>query len=117
MQSSLHSHIYKKGFIILVLMTAVIAGIAAPLSANASQALAVTQDEQIAPGPRVIIYANPESSDLYIPRRIGTLHDQAVTATIDVTYIGTWPSEAQTAFQFAADIWETLITSPVTIEV
>jgi hypothetical protein len=38
------------------------------------------------------------------------------TANIDVTYIG-FPANAQTAFQFAVDIWEMLITSTVTIKV
>ena len=38
------------------------------------------------------------------------------TADIDVTYIG-FPANAQTAFQFAVDIWASLITSPVTIRV
>lgn len=38
------------------------------------------------------------------------------TATIEVTYIG-FSVEAQQAFQAAVDIWETLISSPVTIRV
>jgi hypothetical protein len=38
------------------------------------------------------------------------------TATIDVTYIG-FSGSAQAAFQYAVDIWETLITSSVTIKV
>lgn len=39
------------------------------------------------------------------------------TATINVNYIGSWDSQAQTAFQYAVDIWETLVNSPVTIEI
>ncbi len=39
------------------------------------------------------------------------------TANITVVYSGTWSAPAQTAFQFAVDIWETQITSPVTIQV
>jgi hypothetical protein len=38
------------------------------------------------------------------------------TATINVTYTGFTP-EPQAAFQFAVDIWQTLLTSNVTIEV
>lgn len=38
------------------------------------------------------------------------------TATINVNYTGFTP-EAQAAFQFAVDIWETLLTSDVVIEV
>ena len=37
------------------------------------------------------------------------------TASIFVNYIGPWTPAAQAAFQYAADIWETLISSPVTI--
>ncbi len=37
-------------------------------------------------------------------------------ANIQVTYIG-FPPEAQQAFQFAIDVWQTLIYSPVTIHV
>ena len=51
------------------------------------------------------------------------------TATINVTYLPngatdafglsclTWPAAAITAFEYAADIWETLITSTVPIEI
>lgn len=38
------------------------------------------------------------------------------TANIEVTYIG-FSAEAQAAFQFAVDIWSTVITSPATIRV
>lgn len=40
----------------------------------------------------------------------------APTAAINVTYNG-FTAQAQTAFQYAVDIWETLIRSPVTINV
>jgi PKD repeat protein len=44
--------------------------------------------------------------------------EQAATATIVVNYNGPgWTPEARTAFEYAADIWETLITSPVPIVV
>ena len=39
----------------------------------------------------------------------------APTANISVNYIGPWTASAQTAFQYAVGIWETLISSPVTI--
>lgn len=118
MQRSLNIHITKKGFIILAMVFALIIGVTAPLSANASLAREDSQEHSVATGPKLIIYASPESSDLYIPRRMSPLHDQAVTATINVNYIGNgWTPQAQAAFQYAADIWETLISSPVTIEV
>lgn len=37
------------------------------------------------------------------------------TADITVNYIGSWTPTAQNAFQYAVDIWETLVSSPVTI--
>ena len=37
------------------------------------------------------------------------------TATIDVSYSDSFPADAQAAFQRAVDIWETHISSPVTI--
>ncbi len=39
------------------------------------------------------------------------------TATITVNYIGSWDAPAQTAFQYAVDIWETMINSSVPIVV
>ncbi|MFQ5616289.1 MAG: hypothetical protein ACE5GO_07500 [Anaerolineales bacterium] len=39
------------------------------------------------------------------------------TATINVTYLGSWNQPAKDAFEFAVSIWETQITSSVPIEV
>lgn len=41
----------------------------------------------------------------------------APTANIEVNYIGSWPTEAQTAFEYAVTIWEQIIVSSVTIYV
>jgi hypothetical protein len=41
----------------------------------------------------------------------------AQAATITVNYNGTWDASAQTAFQYAVNIWATLLTSPVAITV
>ncbi|HEX7974940.1 MAG TPA: hypothetical protein VF498_11060 [Anaerolineales bacterium] len=43
--------------------------------------------------------------------------DAAPSANIHVSYNGNWNPNAKTAFQAAADIWEKLIVSPVTIEI
>ena len=69
-------------------------------------------------GPLVIYLAGEmDSTTPFIapPLRARTQSVQA--ATINVTYTGSWSSQAQTAFQYAVDIWETQISSPVTIEV
>ncbi len=39
------------------------------------------------------------------------------TAVINITYQGGWPGPGQTAFRYAADIWETQISSSVPIEI
>lgn len=44
------------------------------------------------------------------------LEGKSPTATFDVTYNG-FSAQAQTAFQYAVDIWSSLITSPVQIKV
>ena len=47
-----------------------------------------------------------------------TSAEQAATANIEVNYNGGgWTSEAIDAFEFAVGIWESLVTSPVIIEV
>lgn len=55
----------------------------------------------------------------YVPPRYlnqpGGLQKRAA-ATVVVTYTG-FSAEAQTAFQYAVDIWESLLTTPVTIRV
>jgi len=75
------------------------------------------------PGPMIQVRLDPEIRQRYVPppavflQRLSGL-EQAATAAIVVNYNGPgWTSEAQTAFEYAADIWETLITSPVPIVV
>ena len=73
------------------------------------------------PGYEVVVYADhtnlPPSRilppDVFLERMNGM---RAQTATFQVTYHG-FPPEAQTAFQYAVDIWASLITSPVPIVV
>ncbi len=46
-----------------------------------------------------------------------SLREAPQTATINVTYLGTWDPQAQVAFEYAVSIWETQITSSVTIDI
>lgn len=46
-----------------------------------------------------------------------SLSPEAPTATIQVTYVGSWPSEAQSAFNYAVHIWESQLVSSVPIAV
>ena len=73
------------------------------------------------PGPTIQIRLDPQVRQRYVPppdaflRRLSS-SEQTASATIVVNYTGSeWTTEAQTAFEYAADIWETLITSPVPI--
>src|SRR5437764_13529779 len=69
-----------------------------------------------APGSRAVLWAGARSTRSRIaapavPNDVG-----AQSATITVTYNGFTP-EAQAAFQYAVEIWQTQITSPVAIDV
>jgi uncharacterized repeat protein (TIGR01451 family) len=80
-------------------------------------------------GRPVILYRDPNPPALLRvppPRVFSTSRAQA--ATIHITYLPAgetvytynclaWPNEAKTAFSYAASIWESLLTSSVTIEV
>ena len=69
------------------------------------------------PGPVQVLIADPESKFTRVPAPLAFRDRSAVqTATINVTYSG-FSTEAQTAFQHAVDIWETLIGSRVPIEI
>jgi PKD repeat protein len=70
------------------------------------------------PGPTIEVRLDPQIRQRYVPppaafqRRLAD-QELAATATIIVNYNGSgWTTEAQNAFEYAADIWETLITSP-----
>ncbi len=73
------------------------------------------------PGPTVLIRLDPQVRQRYvappIDHQLNLLQSaQSSSATISVNYIGSdWTPEAQAAFEFAADIWETLVVSPVPI--
>jgi PKD repeat protein len=75
------------------------------------------------PGPTRLVRLDPQIRQRYEPPPAVFLQslastEQTATASIVVNFNGSgWTSEAETAFNFAADIWETLITSPVPIVV
>ena len=74
-------------------------------------------------GPTILIRLNPRNNPRYVaPPAAFTQNrerlEEVATSTIVVNFNGPgWTSEAQNAFRFAADIWETLITSPIPIVV
>jgi PKD repeat protein len=82
-----------------------------------------SNDEESMPGFIKLVVLDPEIRMRYEPPpevflRSLALPEQTTAASIVINYIGSgWTTESQTAFRFAADIWETLITSPVTIVV
>ena len=76
--------------------------------------------EQQAPGPYRDCGLRKSDMDVFVER----YPDQAQargpanqTATLEVAYSGGFPDDAQAAFQRAVDIWETHISSPVTIRI
>lgn len=72
------------------------------------------------PGLTKLIVLDPQVRQRYEPPPAVFMNgaQQAASANIQVNYNGTgWTTEAINSFEFAADIWETLITSPVTIVV
>ena len=79
--------------------------------------------------PPVILLADPSTSSLRIPPPAQFSGLRAENATITVFYYPngasdlwgnscqTWPAQAQTALDYAASIWESLITSTVPIKI
>lgn len=75
------------------------------------------------PGPTILVRLDPQVRQRYVAPPAAFQHKltapgQANGADIVVNYEGSgWTAEAQAAFEFAASIWESSITSPVQIEV
>ncbi len=77
-----------------------------------------SQGEMTNASPLLVVRAGPPLKEPhYVPPPREFLRNAPHTATITVNYIGTWDSQAQAAFQYAADIWETQLTSSVPIVV
>ena len=70
--------------------------------------------------PPTVCYASPKSYHTYVhpsQRYLEMLKSGSLKkATIEVTYVG-FPVAAQKAFQYAVDIWQNLIYSPVPIHI
>lgn len=76
----------------------------------------LSQSGILTPGKSLVVL---RAAEFDVPSRVlppGSLLRRSPGATINVTYNG-FPSEARVAFQYAVDIWERNITSPVSIEV
>jgi hypothetical protein len=105
----------------LLALLILVGGLAAP-ALHTSAAAPAPVEMQSMPGMQVITYyAGPVEHPVKVPPPDAFLQRAqgvgAQTATITVNYNGTWDANAQNAFQYAADIWETLVTSPVAITV
>ena len=75
------------------------------------------------PGPTIQIRLDPQVRQRYVAppaafqQKLAT-PDQADGANIVVNYLGSgWTAEARSSFEYAANIWETMITSPIPIVV
>ncbi len=113
----------KKQYVWITLL-GIWAAIAAAILVNTSgQAQPLAQGQSSTQTGRVILVAGQESvAPLFVPppEEFTRLHAQTATFSINWLYGGgclAWPAEAKTAFQYAANIWATLIHSPVPIEV
>jgi hypothetical protein len=85
--------------------------------------------QSIEGGPPIVLRYDPTPSDWHVPppREFSQLRIQSATITVNYLAGGTkdefgndcytWPSSAQTAFDYAAGIWESLIDSSVPIEI
>ena len=71
----------------------------------------------LAPGRRIILRAGTGTARSFVrPAPAPGRGSRPAAATINVTYNGFSP-EAQGAFQYAVQLWERQITSPVVIEI
>ncbi len=80
-------------------------------------AVGAAAELQMRPGPRAVVRDKGYDEPAYVaPRSAGAPIVKSQSANIEVTYVDFSP-EAQAAFQYAVDIWGTLLSSPVTIRV
>jgi hypothetical protein len=117
----------KVGFLLLVLFILIgpgVLGAGRKLESSRPQA-----EHPMVERPPVVLRADPWTSNLRIlpPQQFSALRVQNVTIVVDYIPNGStdrwgticlaWPAEAKTAFDYAASIWESLITSTVSIHV
>jgi hypothetical protein len=118
------------GRVIGALLIAFVVISMAVVSVGAESAVPAPQAPQsIEGGPPIVLRYDPTPSDWRVPppREFSQLRIQS--ATININYLAggtqdafgndcyTWPSNAQTAFNYAAGIWESLIDSSIPIEI
>ena len=104
----------KTSWLLFVLLV-IIAFELTPASSAQSDNAVITH-----PGPWRTIRLDPRVNQRYVPPPAEFLvgAEQAASANIVVNYNGSgWTTEAQDAFEFAAGIWESVISSPIIIEV
>ncbi len=84
-----------------------------PLSASYSQKIV-----RVGKSP-IVCYARQENLPTKVapPASFSTVAGRTKSSTIEVEYSSGFTPQAQAAFQFAVDIWESLLSSPVTIRV
>ncbi len=99
--------------VVLLILSLAASGLGRDVAASTAGTVKLT------PGTRVILRADPRDNPHHVASPAGMQAgvQSAQTATIVVNYVGSWSAEAQNAFQYAVDIWETQITSSVIIEV
>ncbi|MDH4069326.1 MAG: zinc-dependent metalloprotease [Ignavibacteria bacterium] len=102
---------------LVITISAVLSFLAAEAVSQTSRGITSETDAGLSSSktPELVIRGIQQDMRTYVPPP-ASLAQSARTANIDVTYVG-FPAGAQTAFQYAVDIWETLITSSVTIKV
>jgi hypothetical protein len=123
----------------IIVCVMLVTGLLSPLRADRAATSATvspdspTQGESMDGSRRpIVLRLDPSTSTFRIPAPASYIQRSPVevqAATINVTYLITgttdafglscltWPAEAIAAFEYAASIWETLITSTVSIEV
>jgi len=66
--------------------------------------------------PPSVCYASPETHKSFVKPPLNLKAGSALNSTIIVDFVG-FPEEAKAAFQYAADIWQGFIYSPVPIHI
>jgi hypothetical protein len=116
----------RKSTVIVILFVFVLTLAVFGSALSSTAPLAVNAGEKIDQAPEVILWAGDRTVLPVGPGARGVaqrfseeyLLTAPQTANIVVVYSGTnWTPAAQAAFQYAVDIWETLITSTVQIDV
>jgi hypothetical protein len=124
MKNLAHGRVIGALFIAFVVISMAGVSVGAKSAAPAPQA-----PQSIEGVPPVVVRYDPTPSDLRVPppREFSHLRIQSATITINFLAGGTkdywgndcttWPSNAQSAFNYAASIWESLINSSVPIKI